>query len=151
MSEDREQVEITQEAERSPDRRQDRLSAVVFALILIWAGLVLLAHNVGFLDVFENALAALPLPGPDLPWSAIPFLSLNTWRVFFLGAAGIVLLELLIRLLVPAYRRRILGTVIGGIILIAIGLGSWSLAVPSVLIAVGAYMLLKGVFQRQEQ
>jgi hypothetical protein len=49
--------------------RRDPLSAAVWAVIIIWAGLVLLASNIGIFD-----------------W--IPFV--DAWPIFFLGAGGIL-------------------------------------------------------------
>ena len=129
---------------------QDLLSAIVFALILIWAGVVLLAHNFGFLGAFEGLLAGLPLGELDLPWEAIPFFSITAWRLFFLGAGAIVLLEVLVRLVVPEVRRRVFGSIIGAIVLIAVGLGGWNLIWPLILIAVGAMVLLRGVLGRRK-
>ena len=82
--------------------RRDPLSAAVWALILVWAGLVLLADNLG---VFAR-----------LEW-------FSAWGFIFTGAGLIVMLEAVVRLLVPAYRRPVGGTLIWGAILIGIGLG----------------------------
>jgi len=108
---------------------RDPLSAVVWAAILIWAGLALLAENIGLLAPFE--------------W-------LNGWGLIFIGAGGIVLLEVVIRLLVPSYRRGVGGTLVFAVILIGIGLGNlfgWSVIWPLILIAVGLSILLRGLFR----
>jgi LiaF transmembrane domain len=106
--------------------RRDPLSAMVWAGILIWAGVVLLADNVGFLARFER---------------------LEAWALVFIGAGLIIFLEVAIRLLVPAYRRPVGGSIIFGVVLMAIGLGdliSWNIIWPLVLIAIGLYVLLRG-------
>jgi len=111
--------------------RRDPLSAVVWAAILIWAGVVLLAESMGFLARFER---------------------LDTWGLIFLGAGLIVLLEVAIRLLVPAYRRAVGGTLIFAVVLVGIGLGGlfgWAVTWPLILIAVGVGMLLRGLFRRR--
>jgi hypothetical protein len=144
-----EKVQEKEEEKTEEKESQDALSAIVFALILIWAGVVLLAHNFGFLGVFEDLLAPLPLGKLDLPWEEISFFNATAWRLFFFGAGALVLVEILIRLVVPEYRRRVFGSVIGAIVLIAIGLGSWNLIWPLVLIAVGASILLRGILGRR--
>ena len=65
--------------------RRDPLSSMVWAGILIWVGVSLLANNLGILD-------------------NIPFLNqFEPWSLAFAGAGVIVLLEVLIRLTVPEY------------------------------------------------
>ncbi|OIO88460.1 MAG: hypothetical protein AUK03_16190 [Anaerolineae bacterium CG2_30_64_16] len=127
------QEEKEEKEEKSWDEkwRRDPLSAVVWALILIWAGLVLLADTTGLLARFEL---------------------IDTWGVIFLGAGVLLLLEAAARFLLPEYRRPIMGTVIFGLILIAIGLGdlvSWGIIWAIALIAIGAILLVGGVFRRR--
>jgi hypothetical protein len=105
--------------------RRDPLNAAGWALILIWAGLVLIAENVGILD-------NLGIRG-------------EAWSIAFLGAGVIVLLGVLIRLLVPAYRRPVTGSIIFGFILLGIGLGEltrWDVVGALVLIAIGVSIIL---------
>ena len=149
--EEKEEEKVHEKEEEKTDEkwRQDPLSAVVFALILIWAGVVLLAHNLGILDFFESLIAQLKLPELVLPFE-IPFFGVDAWRLFFLGAGGIVLFEVLIRLVVPQFRRHVFGTLIGAIVLIALGIGSWNLVWPLILIGVGASILLSGLFGRRK-
>ena len=128
----------------------DPLSAVVFALILIWAGVILLAHNFGFLEAFEGLVSRIPAGKLDLPWEEISFFGPTAWRLFFLGAALIVIAEIVIRLVVPQYRRRVFGSVIGAIVLIAFGLGGWNLIWPLLLIAIGGSILLRGILGRRK-
>jgi hypothetical protein len=107
--------------------RRDPIDAAGWAVIFIWAGLVLLAENMGLLIRFER---------------------LETWSIIFIGAGLIVLLGVVVRLLVPAYRRPLTGSLIFGVILLGIGLGEvvgWVVIGPLVLIAIGVGVLLRGL------
>jgi len=131
---EKEEKEEKQEEEKSWDEKwsRDPLSAAAWAMILIWGGCVLLAHNLNMLD-----------------W--IPFL--EPWSIFFFGAGLILLLEVLVRLVLPAYRQPVAGTMIVAAIFLAIGLGSifdWKCIFPVALIGVGVYLLLSGLLRRRE-
>jgi uncharacterized membrane protein len=142
--------EVQKREEKMEEKwHQDPLSAVVGALILIWAGVVLLAANLGLLDAFVRLVDLLPLPLYELPFE-IPFFGASAWRLFFLGAGVIVLFEVLIRLIVPQFRRRIFGSLIGAIVLIALGFGNFEVIWPLILIAIGASILLGGLFTRRK-
>jgi hypothetical protein len=107
--------------------RRDPLNAASWALVLIWAGLVLLADNLGL------------FAGAD--W-------FDTFGLILTGAGLIVLLEVALRLLIPAYRRPVGGSLIWAAILLGIGLGNLfgaSIAWPLILIAVGFALLLRGI------
>jgi hypothetical protein len=109
--------------------RRDPLSAAVWAIILVWAGLVLLAENLGLFARLE--------------W-------FSAWGFIFTGAGLIVMLEAVVRLLVPAYRRPVGGTLIWGVILVGIGLGNMigaSITWPLILIAIGVGLLLRGLLR----
>ena len=123
-----EEKEHEKEEEKSWDEkwRHDPLGAAVWAAILIWAGVVLLAENMGLMIRFG--------------W-------LDAWGLIFVGAGGIVLLEVVVRLLMPSYRRPVGGTLVFAVILMGVGLGnlfSWTVVWPLVLIAIGVSMLLRG-------
>lgn len=109
--------------------RRDPVDAAGWAFILIWAGLVFLAENMGLLVRFEP---------------------LEAWSIGFIGAGLIVLLGVVVRLLVPAYRRPVTGSLVFGIILLGIGLGEvvgWVAIGPLILIAIGVGILLRGFFR----
>ena len=138
------------EVEKQEEKwHQDPLSTVVGALILIWAGVVLLASNLGILDAFTRVMNLLPLPEYGLPFE-IPFVGLTTWRLFFLGAGGIVLCEVIIRLVVPQFRKKVFGSLIGAIVLIALGFGNFEVIWPLILIAIGVSVLLGGLFTKRK-
>ena len=120
--------------------RRDPLGTLIWAVILIWAGVVWLANNFGYLERIR-----IPF-GPDWDWD-MPFTS-DVWALFFAGAGVILLIEVLIRLTVPDYRRPIMGTFVLAVVFFGIGLGSWELIWPLVLIVVGASILLRGVFRK---
>jgi hypothetical protein len=103
----------------------------MWAFILIWVGVVLLGANMGFFD--------------DVP--------LEAWSIGFIGAGVIVLLTVLLRLLMPAYRKPVAGSVILGVIFIGIGLGEtigWVIIGPLVLIGIGVGIILTGLFRRRD-
>jgi hypothetical protein len=125
----------------------DALSGVIGATVLIWAGVVFLAGNLCYLHVFTGILDSLGISPYSRDWD-MPFFDPRTWQVFFLGAGVIVLFEVVIRLLVPSYRRRMMGTFIGVIVMFALGLGQWTVIWPLVLIAIGLSILLRGLFRR---
>lgn len=129
------------EQEKSWDEkwRRDPLSAIVWAAILIWAGVVLLASNMGILQNWASALGLEQL---------------EVWSAIFAGAGILVLLEAAVRLAVPEYRRPVMGTIIWGLVLIGIGLSdiiSWSALWAIILILIGLSILLRGFFPRQRE
>lgn len=103
----------------------DPLTGVVWASILIWAGLVLLADNTGYLRQFA------------------PFL--NAWGLVFAGAGVILLLETAFRWLMPSYRHFVMGKLILALVFLGIGLGSLLGCAATgafILIAIGVVILL---------
>lgn len=105
--------------------RRDPLGAFGWAAILIWAGLVLLAENLGL-------------------WAGLEWF--DAWGLIFLGAGVIVLLGVVVRLVMPEYRRAVGGTIIWGAILLGIGLGKLigaEVVWPLILIAIGLGFLLR--------
>jgi hypothetical protein len=103
---------------------QDRLGQASGALVLIWLGTSFLLASLGI-------------------WEWV-----NVWGYFLGGLGVIILLETLVRAVIPAYRRPILGRLIGAIVLISLGfggilgLGTWW---PLVVIIIGLSMLLGAV------
>jgi hypothetical protein len=115
--------------------RRDPLSAIVWAAIFIWAGVVFLANNLGFLGPLRQGALA----------------NLEAWSLVFLGAGAIVLLEVLVRLLMPEYRRAVGGSIFFALFLIGIGLGNifgWDIIWPLILIALGLSIVFRGILRR---
>ena len=105
-----------------------------------------LASNMGFLGVFNDLLASIGLQTAELPFK-LPFLRLEAWSLIFIGAGVLLLSEVVIRLLIPSYRKPVLGTAILAVIALGIGLGTWGLIFPLVLIVAGLAILLGGFFR----
>jgi hypothetical protein len=113
--------------------RNDPLSRVIWAGILIWAGAVLLVNNLGL-------LRAVPLLG-----------GMSAWSLAFAGAGVIILLEVLIRLVVPEYSGPVIGSLIIALILLGVGLDDvvgWSIIWPSIVIGFGVVILLRALFRK---
>jgi hypothetical protein len=111
--------------------RRDPLSAARWAIILIWAGVALLANQLPFMTTVGL---------------------LDGWGLAFAGAGVIVLMEAVIRMLVPAYRRPIGGILVLAAVFLGIGLGDlfgWAVTGAFILIAIGAGMLLRGFMRRE--
>ncbi len=127
-----EKREEKDEKGREEKWRRDPLSAITWAAILIWAGVVLLLSNLNLLPRFEGY-------------------RLEVWSLILLGAGALILLEAMARLILPEYRRGVIGSVIVGLIFIAIGGGGsigWGLIWPLVIIAIGLSILIRGLFRR---
>jgi divalent metal cation (Fe/Co/Zn/Cd) transporter len=126
--------------EKSPEEkswdekyRRDPLGSFIWACIIIWAGLVLLADNMNLLNLKQI---------PGLPAAFQP----EPWSVILIGAGVIVLIEVVIRLLVPAYSRPIFGSLIFAMILIGVGLGNltnWNVAWALILIVIGLSIIFR--------
>ncbi|TFH32053.1 MAG: hypothetical protein E4G99_13235 [Anaerolineales bacterium] len=108
--------------------RRDPLSSIIWAAILIWVGVALLANNLGILE-------------------SVPFLAqFEPWSLALTGAGVIVLVEVLIRLAVPEYSGPVIGTFIFGLILLSVGMGDvmqWDIIWPIVVIVAGLSILLR--------
>ena len=134
MDDEREQ----RRRERWERRRNDPVGPIVGALILIWLGVVMLAAQ-------NPALIRL---GPfSVTWN-------NVWAFFLAGLGALLLLQAVLRVLIPTARRGIAGSLIWGVILLVVGLTGvlpgtgmdklWPLA----LIAGGLGLLLTNLLRR---
>ncbi|MBE0481821.1 MAG: hypothetical protein IBX68_12710 [Dehalococcoidia bacterium] len=105
--------------------RRDRITALIWAGVLVWAALVLLAETTGYADRFDW-------------WSP--------WAVFLAGWGFIVLLGAMFRLLIPEHRTPVTGSLILGFVLLGIGMGGlvgWGYVWPVVLIIVALLILIR--------
>lgn len=140
--------ELEKHEEKTPEEksweekyRRDPLSPIIWGLILLWAGTVLLLSNLGMLDRLLHQTINAPLWVVRLA---------QGWSLVMLGAGVILLVEVVIRLLVPIYRRSVVGTLILAIVFIGIGLGdliSWNILWPLVLIGLGLVIVARGLFR----
>jgi len=113
---------------------RDRLRMISIAAILIWGGLVALA---GTLNLF------------NYKWDE------HGWAIFLLGTGVILISKVIIRALVPEYRRAIGGSLIIGFILLAVGISdmtdwSWDYIWPIILVAIGLSILIRGALRRRK-
>ena len=116
--------------EKNEKGPSDRLRSATWALILIFAGFVLLLVTAGAFDWLD--------------WS-------NAWSVVIVGAGLAVALEVVLRLLMPEYRRPVRGQIVLAVVLVTVGAASflgWENVWPIVLIGVGLSMLI-GAFTRR--
>jgi len=134
-----EKQEKPEKKEESIDEKwaRDPLGTAMGALVLIWLGVVLLVANAGLL-------------GTLVKWD-------NFWAWFLMGLGVIMVVEALIRLVVPAFRRPMLGKIIGGVVLFLIGASAtfiktfnWDKWWPIIPIAFGVAILLGGLFRKRQ-
>lgn len=137
--EEKDEKQEEKQHEKEEKGRSDALSTIVWGAIFIWAGLVLLADNLGY-------LGGLGLRGDTVP-GVFPF-RISTWGLVFAGAGVIILLEAGVRLVLPEYRRHVIGSIIVGFVFVGIGLGnliSWNVIGALVLIIIGVLILLRAL------
>ena len=141
---DEKEMEKRDEKAAEEKWRRDPINALAWAAIFIWAGLVLLANNLGYLNQLQYLFPAE---------TSFGFLgSAGAWGLIFLGAGVIILLEVFARLAIPAYRRPVTGSIIFAFVLIAIGLGNlvnWNVVWPLILVAIGLSFILGGFTRRR--
>lgn len=131
----------SEKQEEPAEKANDRLDTLGWALFLIWAGVVFLGDNLGYLDRFQIRASVLPFD--------LPFLNLQAWTLVFLGGAVIVTLEFIIRIALPGFRRKLVGTAIFAAILYGVALGEWGLVWPFVLIGLGVSILFGGLIRNR--
>lgn len=120
------------------------LSSITWALILIWAGLVFLGSNFGWLDSIQVS--------PSLP-AGLQFIGLGTWPLIFLGAGVLIFIESLLSTFVPSLRSSNSGNFFLAAIFLGIGFSSifgWELIWPLVLIFLGLSALASALIKRKQ-
>lgn len=127
--------EETEEKARKSDTfwedwwQDDRLDTLGWAVGFIWGALVLFAHTSGY--------------GPGVGWW-------DPWAVFFTGAGIAVLFGTVIRFLVPEFRRKLVPSLVFGVVLLIIGLGDLAFWVwPLVLLGIGLWILRGAIKPRR--
>jgi len=130
------------EKEYEEKYRRDPLGTIVWAVILIWAGVVFMANNLGYLGIFQPLLNVLPRFGAS--WDIdITFPYADSIQIFLVGLVFILVVEILIRFLVPEYRRPIFGSVVFLGIVLSVVLDRWDFFFPILLIALGISILIR--------
>lgn len=124
----------------SHHNQRDLLGNIAWALILIWAGLVFLANNLGWLTQWQLPNSLTP-PGLEA-------LNLGIWGLIFLGAGLILLLEGLLKALIRSQRSGMGSAFLFGFIFLGIGLSNlydWDVIFPLILIGLGLSALLRAL------
>lgn len=149
-TEEKNEKELEKREEKAPEEkwRRDPLGSIIWACILIWAGVVLLLNQLGYLDAIKDSLSAR-----EAEWTIGFPGDFSVWSLIFLGAGVLLLFEVLLRVLIPAYRRSVTGTIILAFVFIGIGLGNvfrWEFIFALALIAIGLSVILGGITRRRE-
>lgn len=125
--------EKQEEKGRGPDEKYQRnpLGFLMFAFALFWLGVYLLLRN---RHIF-----------PDTEQS---------WAYLVWGLAGLGVVEIVIRLMVPKWRRALGGTFIWVAVWTGVGVGvwtgdDWEIIGPLVLIAIGIAMIVSRLVPRR--
>ncbi len=129
--EEKDEKDRRDQREKEEKGAGDRLGSLSWALILIMAGLV-------FLAVSANLF-------PGLDWS-------NAWSLIVMGAGLVIGLEVILRFLMPEYRRPLSGRLILAVVLLLVGAGGfigWDNTWPFILIGIGLAMLVGALTNRQ--
>jgi len=146
---EKEEKEVSKHEDKSTEEkyRRDPIGTISWAIFLIWAGVVLLLYNIGRIEFLLDIVRRMNLPISEWPVE-LPFINTQAWQIFFLGAGVIVVLEIIVRLFLPMYRRPIIGSIIWAAILFAVAFGNWLIVGPIALIVIGVVFLL-GRFTRR--
>jgi hypothetical protein len=149
---EKDEKELNKKEEKRIEEKwtRDPLAALVWASILIWGGVVLLFSSFGAFETVSEFIRELPMADWAIGGGESNYIDVGGWNVFFVGAALILFLEAAIRLVVPAYRRSISGSLIVGFVFLGIGLGNWTCIWALGLIALGISILVRGFTRKEE-
>jgi hypothetical protein len=110
--------------------RRNPLGFISFALLVIWLGVTLLLQNAGVIDDSDHG-----------------------WAIFFWGGGIIILVLAVFRLVIPRFRRPVVGSFVWGAIWLGIGFGlwydKWEVIGPIVIIAIGVAVLVGRLVPRR--
>jgi len=110
--------------------RRNPLGFVSFALLVIWLGVSLLLQNAGVIEDGNHG-----------------------WAIFFWGGGVIILVLAIFQLLIPRFRRPVVGSFVWGAIWLGIGFGlwydKWEVIGPLVIIAIGVAILVGRLVPRR--
>jgi hypothetical protein len=98
-----------------PKHPQDILANSIWGFIFIWAGTILLANNLGWLETWLDYL-------PFGASTSLHDFQFGAWSLVSLGAGFLLLFEVVIRWIVPSLRKPWIGKLIFALTLICIGL-----------------------------
>ena len=152
-TEEKQEKEVEKREEKFEEKWQrDPLGSIIAAAILIWAGVVLLGHTMGFISSLTAVLDQIGVPAYDLPFDwFFPLITPRGLQLFFLGTGVIIAFEAILRLLIPRFRRNIFGTLIGALVFFALGFGNWQVIWPLVLIGFGLSILVGALTSRRRR
>jgi len=143
---EKEERDVEKREEKTAEEKwqRDPVGALAWACILIWAGIVLLASNIGAFDLFERIAESLPFNLANLPWEGGIF-PVEAWTFIWLGASAILFVAVLIRLFMPQYRRSITGNFVLAFVFLGIAIGRWEFVGPLILVAIGISIVVRGI------
>jgi len=143
---EKEEKEVLKHDEKVEQR--DALSSVSWALILIWAGVAFLSVNMGWFDaLLKGAFFARILP------ENMAVFEPGIWSIIMFGSGIVLLIEVILRTLLPQFHRHVGGNLVLAAVFIGVGLGnffSWDLVWPIILIAVGISVLIGGFTRKRK-
>lgn len=138
-------VEEKQAEEKFEEKyASDPLGRYIWASILIWAGMVFLINNLGYIGQLAYLLENIQWRPKGYDPFFMPFITTDAWRIFLLGLGLILLVEIMIRVTMPEYRRPVFGTFILLGVVVSAFLNNWSLIGPIILIGIGLSILFRG-------
>ncbi len=147
--EEKEEKEVSKHEEKSVEEkwRRDPLGTITWAAILIWAGIAWLLDNLGVWENWLRTAKRFGQPGKvEIFW-----VGGDVWAIIMIGAGILLFIELIIRMVVPVYRRPVGGTLFLSVLFVCLGLSNfigWTYLLPIALLTLGLSILLRGFFRK---